>query len=328
MKNGELNGVLEKAVTGSLNVLLVGTQGVGKTTIVKGVIEKAGLRMKYFSTPTLDPYVDLVGVPVPDMANSELKFFRSKDLEDCEVVFFDELNRAHPKVLNAVFEMIQFKSINGVKLPKLKMVWAAINPPGMSFQVEELDPALMDRFHIYLDVDNSLPEEWLKKRFENSPQIAKALIDWHRSDLSPDAKALVSPRRVEYLGMLLEAGIDPRVGVADKAVANFTPALLAKLKGVKDFGLDDVRREQAKFIEKLKAGDVDTAKRILDLLGDSPAKILTIISVFVEMPNEMAKAWARGLGDKSKDVLFTNIESRFPNAKKDYAKIYDVFGRS
>ena len=41
---------------------------------------------------------------------------------------FDELNRAKPKVRNAVMELIQFRSINGIKFNNLRMIWAAINP--------------------------------------------------------------------------------------------------------------------------------------------------------------------------------------------------------
>jgi len=53
------------------------------------------------------------------------------------MLFFDELNRAHPKVLNAVFELVQFRSINGDKLPRLQCVIAAINPPGAGYHVQE-----------------------------------------------------------------------------------------------------------------------------------------------------------------------------------------------
>jgi predicted ATPase len=45
------------------NVLFSGRHGVGKTAIVKETFEKAGLKWKYFSCSTLDPWVDLVGVP-------------------------------------------------------------------------------------------------------------------------------------------------------------------------------------------------------------------------------------------------------------------------
>lgn len=45
------------------NVLFSGRHGVGKTETIKSVFEEAGLRWKYFSAATLDPWVDFVGVP-------------------------------------------------------------------------------------------------------------------------------------------------------------------------------------------------------------------------------------------------------------------------
>src|SRR3990167_9395132 len=105
-----------------LNVLFIGTHGIGKTTVAKTVAEELKLKFKYYSTSTLDPWADLVGVPVPDRETKTLDFYRPKDLEDAEFVFFDELNRAHPRVLNAVLEIIQFKTVNGIRLPNLKMI--------------------------------------------------------------------------------------------------------------------------------------------------------------------------------------------------------------
>jgi hypothetical protein len=45
------------------NVLFSGRHGVGKTEVIKTTFEEAGLRWKYFSAATLDPWVDFVGVP-------------------------------------------------------------------------------------------------------------------------------------------------------------------------------------------------------------------------------------------------------------------------
>ena len=45
------------------NVLLIGAHGIGKTAIIKEVFESAGLRWRYYSCATLDPWVDLVGIP-------------------------------------------------------------------------------------------------------------------------------------------------------------------------------------------------------------------------------------------------------------------------
>lgn len=205
---------LVKYMESELNVLLSGSHGVGKTMMIMQAAKEAAVELKYYSAATLDPWADLVGIPVPvgDDDNKHLKFIRPKDVENAEIVFFDELNRSHPKVQNAVLEMIQFHSINGVKLPKLKMVWAAINPAGSKYKVDELDPALLDRFHIHQDVKPNPSKEYFTKDEAFSEEEAEALVGWWHN-LPKDQKILVSPRRLEYFGILIKEGIHPRNGL-------------------------------------------------------------------------------------------------------------------
>jgi hypothetical protein len=92
--------------------------------------------------------------PLPQGGESgtHLQMVRPRDVDDAELIFFDEFNRADPKVHNAVLEIVQFQTINGEKLPHARMVWAAMNPPGKEYDVEDLDPALVDRFDVYEEV--------------------------------------------------------------------------------------------------------------------------------------------------------------------------------
>src|ERR1043166_9712122 len=61
----KIREVITKAVSCGQNVLLEGPHGTGKSSLALGVAGKLGLRLKYFSAPTLDPFADLVGIPVP-----------------------------------------------------------------------------------------------------------------------------------------------------------------------------------------------------------------------------------------------------------------------
>ena len=188
------------------NTLLIGRHGVGKTAMVEEVTKSLGLKLKYYSASTLDPWADIVGIPVPDQNTKSLDFFRPKDIEDAEFIFFDELNRAHPRVLNAVLEIVQKKSVNGVPLKNLKMVWAAINPPGDDYNVEDLDPALVDRFHLYFNIKATFNMAYMETKMEKP--IAQALRAWWLEDLDEAQRELVTPRRLEYLGCLIQDGIN------------------------------------------------------------------------------------------------------------------------
>jgi MoxR-like ATPase len=158
----EIHDELVKAVKAGLNVLLIGPRGKGKTAVALAVARASGLQLKYFSASTLDPFADLVGIPFPvtDGDRKRLEFVRPDSVNNAELLFFDELNRAHPRVLNAVFELIQFRSINGEPLPHLRSVIAAINPGNAGYQVSELDPGLVDRFHLYLVFDGNPERDW------------------------------------------------------------------------------------------------------------------------------------------------------------------------
>lgn len=201
----EAKKVCINAAKNDKNVLLIGMHGVGKTYLVQDITKELGLKLGYWSASTMDPYIDLVGVPYPE--SGHLKFAQREDIFDMEFLFFDELNRAHQKVRNSVLELIQFKSINGKRFPKLKMVWAAINPPTEEYHVEELDVALKDRFHLFIEMVPTVSLSYLKTKMP--AKIAEVIMNWYK-ELPTEDRERVSPRRVEYIGSCLDCGITLR----------------------------------------------------------------------------------------------------------------------
>ena len=246
------NAKLDFWVKNNQNVLFIGRHGVGKTAIVKETFERHGLKWKYFSASTMDPWVDFVGVPrektedqIPEQFNiikelgrinqnlaidwvvnnwhmpqdqaivvvhhalnrqegvTHLDIVRpfSFATGEVEALFFDEFNRSPKKIRNAVMELIQFKSINGHKFPKLKMVWAAINPDeemdggSLNYDVEKFDPAQFDRFHVPVAMQYKCDAEWFRATY--GQRLADSAIGWW-DELNDEEKAKVSPRRLSY----------------------------------------------------------------------------------------------------------------------------------
>lgn len=187
------------------NALLIGKHGVGKTSMIRQVFEKNGLIMGksflYFSASTLDPWVDLIGIPretTDEHGNRVLDFVSPRSLSDTsevEAIFLDEYNRAPKKVRNAVMELIQFKSINGKKLPKLKVVWAAINPDGEEdgYDVEQLDKAQKDRFDVPVMIPYVCDKKFFIEKYGENGLIA---VDWWLG-LPNEMKDEISPRRLD-----------------------------------------------------------------------------------------------------------------------------------
>lgn len=213
-----------------LNVMLIGLHGVGKTYTIKDTCEAKGLTYKYYSCSTLDPWTEIVGVPVPEEdgeGGRHLSMVRPKDIDEADIVVFDELNRADEKVLNAVFEIIQFRSINGEHLPKLQAVWAAINPPGENYTVTDLDPALVDRFDVYFDVQPTVSVNYLTSVGIRKP-IAQALCHWWREhNQAKREENWISPRRLEKIGHLYE-----KTGSAQHAIPSWFKTDKSKLRSM------------------------------------------------------------------------------------------------
>ncbi len=194
---------LSKYMELGLNIYIFGEAGTGKTQLLMAAARDRGYELGYMSAPTLDAYVDLVGIPIAEKDKVRkkkiLKFIRKQDFENIEVLFIDELPRGELKTLNAIFELVQMGTINGEKaMPKLKCVVAAGNPMTNDYQgQQELDLALLDRFDMYLQTSTVADKAYFANVF--GTDFGAALTDWHKAH-DHDAKGYLSPRRLEKIG--------------------------------------------------------------------------------------------------------------------------------
>lgn len=155
----------------------------------------------------MDPWTDLIGVPKPikdENGNDILSYVRpSRINEELEVIVIDEINRAHKKVLNALHELVQFKTLNGMKLPKLKCVWACGNPDNdtsETYTVEKLDDALLDKFDIRVRISEKPSEDYFAGKY--GKEVSRNMMSWYHN--IPQG-VYVSPRRID---MALESYIN------------------------------------------------------------------------------------------------------------------------
>lgn len=202
---------LDFAIAHHKNVLLVGESGCGKTQVIMKKFKKAFPgKWKYYSTPTMDVWVDMIGCPRvvrEENGNDYLKLVRPREWEDdqIEAIFLDEANRAPAKVKNALMELLLFKSLNGKKFNNLKVIWAAINPDTEEYQTEELDRAHIDRFDYQIQVPYEVNYEYFAEKF--GEETAEPACAWWKS-LDSDKKKLVSPRRLDKALEIIKAGGD------------------------------------------------------------------------------------------------------------------------
>lgn len=247
-------------IENKLNVLLIGKHGVGKTAIILEAFKKHGLKYKYFSAATMDPWIDFLGVPKEALDKNGkpyIKLIRPQGFESdsVEAIFMDEYNRAPSKVRNAVMELIQFKSINGKKFKNLRFVWAAINPDDEegTYNVEKIDPAQLDRFQIQVQVPYKPHKPYFQATYG---EVGLHAIEWW-NELPNNIKDEVSPRRLEYaIQQVLRKGDPKDVLPRNSNIAKFVQVV----------ALGGTTKRLGELIKLAKAGS--NSKKIKHELND------------------------------------------------------------
>jgi len=125
----ELEEILEKYINSKSDInfaiKIVGHPGVGKSAIVKQVSER--LNNCFIDTRlAFKENIDLGGYPVPDHENRQMIYYRPKFIppetvpedQDGIVWFLDESNRAHPTVIQTLFQIITERRCGEHKLPE------------------------------------------------------------------------------------------------------------------------------------------------------------------------------------------------------------------
>lgn len=179
------------------------------------------------------------------------------------------VHNSNKKIRNATLELIQFKSINGRPFPKLRIIWAAINPEPKEddeeslYNVERLDPAQKDRFHIHVYIPYECNKEYFQEKYD--VKIATVAIEWW--DQLPDkAKDAVSPRRLDYALDIISNGGD----IADVLPHISSPSKLKKLLSIGP--------SEAKLLKFMQDNDTETAKNFLANPNNYDYSIKTILS--------------------------------------------------
>lgn len=269
--------IIKNYISQGLNIMLIGPHGTGKTSVLRQAAKELGWTVADYSAPLMEPYIHLLGVPevVEDEDGRYLEMVRTRSLMDAEVIFIDELNRGPLVVRNGVMELINDRSINGVKLPNLKCVVSACNPAGDGdYAVQLLDPAQMDRFDVTLTMSEKVDAKYLAKSLDDEV-YAKAFSDWQHSLVfwSEDERGkrvarapYVSPRRVEKLARVFRAN-PQRTTLTDVLGSNSEELSLAKLYRTARLALDGSETEDVPAPEVetlLSAGD--KADEVIDNL--------------------------------------------------------------
>jgi len=212
---------------------------------------------------TLHPTNHQVVAIIDDDAVEDVYDFTVDDYHNFAIENGIFVHNSHKKIRNAVMELIQFKSINGKKFENLKIIWAAINPDDEDrYDVEKIDDAQIDRFHIYVSVPYKCNRDFFVRKY--GAEQGKAAIQWWNS-LANDQKELISPRRLDYALM---------VGREQGDLRDVLPRSSNISKLIISLQLGPIDQIVKKIMEK---GDIDEARRFITVDNNWDAAIQYIV---------------------------------------------------
>lgn len=302
--------------------LLIGRPGTGKTSMVFDAAKKLKIpkdEIVLMNTPLIDPFTDIIGVPVPVKMKSGrrvMKYARPDYFYKAKIIFFDEINRAPSKTLNTILEIVQMRSICGEKLPHLKSIIMAGNEPDDGLQADPFEGALTDRINFVIKTPNSPNREYFVAKF--GEKIANILLNWWNEDLNEEQKSKVSPRRLEYIGILITNKQDPVYAdttyvMNSKVIIPWTNLYLRLNSNFesKEMFLNNVNSYKNKVLT-----DINVAQQFvmaLDLFKQN--ELYKISPILENLPNEMLnsvikneKLWNRILDSMGSNLSIERIE--------------------
>ena len=320
-------------------VLMRGRHGIGKSQVVYQIAEVVKLPVVERRASQMTEG-DLVGLPVikgnttgwnpPD-------WFKFACDNPC-VLFFDEVDRATTEVRQGLFELTDSRKLNGWKLHKDTLIYAAINggEHGSNYQVSDMDPAELDRYSCW-DLEPTV-EDWLTWAKERVNTVIWDFINQnpkhleHNDDVEPN-KVYPSRRSWDRLNQTLcQANLveeaSPALFTLAGAFVGFEAAV-AFNDFVKNYDrqvtTDDLLEGKAwdkieKFqindhnamIEKLEATQV-FAKELAD------DRIANLAEYFVNLPSECAMSlWMKMGKGNNKNVIAMHKCETTKGSVKDY----------
>lgn len=186
----------------STSLMVRGDHGIGKSMLgrqIAMIVQKNEGLAEY---PVIDRRLsqvtagDIIGLPSTE---GKVTRFNPPDwyMQACKepcFLFLDELNRAEQEVMQAAFQIVLDRELNGWKLHPQTRVMTAINTSAM-YNVNEVDPALLNRFWV---VDLELKtEEWVEWARSTDAvfggSVAEVIVDF----IAQDEKWLRPPATYE-----------------------------------------------------------------------------------------------------------------------------------
>jgi hypothetical protein len=215
-------------------ILLEGIHGIGKSEWIKQKLQEEGYRTEMKFAGQMADAGDFIGLPnrtekIVNGVSHTVTTFAPPDwwpLDENEkvAIILDEVNRGKPEINQCLMDMVLNRKLNGRTLPKGTRIFGAVNPLTSegTYQVEDMDPAFLDRWNRY--VVNPSSDEWCDwaVRYGKISNLVISFITRNAHELDPptegelvSGKVYPSRRSWERVSKFLE-GVVTEDGKVDK----------------------------------------------------------------------------------------------------------------
>lgn len=197
-----------------LNVMLTGSPGLGKSTIVKDIAKEMGFGLIDLRLASLDP-TDVGGLPfVSDgvMKFSDPEWFKEimENADKPYIIFLDEVTNASISTQAAAYRLLLDREINnGKKLPDTTFIIGAGNTKEDQSGAKPLIPPFANRFGLHLYIDkrqaaDSFIQHAVENRFDRN---IIGFLSYKKSNVSVpynNNPSFATPRTWEFVDTYLK----------------------------------------------------------------------------------------------------------------------------
>lgn len=271
----QLPNILRSAYARRGSLMLWGSPGIGKSTIVKQFAETNNMVFIDVRLTTLEPS-DLRGLPHFDEKNKRTIWYMPEfiPLNDVPtIIFLDEITAADQRLQASAYELVLDRQIGGKPIPSQAWVVAAGNGASDGAISFSMGTALADRFqHVYLQADVKAWLDWARNAGLHTSVLAflkvkSEYLECNKMAIEQNEMVVPTPRSWERVSDVLRYhdGLSKN-GSTDRTTLEFdVSGYLGKRVATEFFGvLEEI--ENLPDIEKLLKAD---AKEQCKMVPDS-----------------------------------------------------------
>lgn len=350
----QLSKVLPVYYGKSIPVMVHGTMGIGKSSIIKQVAKGIAKDIKLgfiegepdgedkfgfidVRISQLEPS-DLRGLPDIRGSNEEAVTkwitpnWLPKNPKSKGILFFDELNLAPPSIQASAYQLVLDRRIGDYKLPDGWVIMSAGNTSSDKANVYDLPAPLANRF-THLDLQVPSKDEWVNWALKND--IDANILSFlsfkpsylYKFDRNNKDKAFATPRSWEYVSKLIKDvnTLEEKEILIASAVGNaIAVEFMAFIKLQKKINLKEIF-DNPKSVKDIKEIDIKYSLlgALVEKYKETPKLFNNLIEVADNLDAEFGVLLLRYMKEGNKDFIKDHAKSsKSQDLLKRYAKYF------